>query len=290
MILSDVKMIARRVKSFYGRIPEAWRLLAGKKNKYIDLYADQAPNPQNILDLFEDEWASKFPSPYEHLKAGHVELFNDQRILWALEVIGDIKGNKILELGPLEGGHAYTLQKHGASVISIEANPRAFLKCLAVKQMLNLDQVEFLYGDFTKYLEGEVPIFDLCVACGVLYHMRNPVELIAQVAKCAPKMFMWTHYYDSEICKNNLGLKYNLKTSKINDHQGFKHTLYQHQYGFTGGKKFFGGPAAYSNWLSREDILEACKHFGFNRIDIAKEFDSPDHIHGPAFAFFASKY
>lgn len=288
MIQFQIKSLAKKIKFFCERVPEAIKTLSGSK-KHSDLYCDQAPHPQNILNLFENEWASKFPAPYNQLKAGQSELFNDPRLHWALGVAGDVKGKNILELGPLEGAHSYFLQKHGASVISIEANPRAYMKCLAVKQILNLDNVQFLYGDFTKYLAGDVPSFDLCVACGVLYHMRNPIELIAQVAKCSPKVFMWTHYYDPEICRKHPHLKRNLNEHVVAEHEGFTHTLFKHHYGPKSGKKFFGGPAAYSNWLTREDILDACRHFGFKQIQVSPEHDTPDHVNGPSFAFVASK-
>jgi hypothetical protein len=284
-----LRKAAKRLKLISNRSLEALRVLSGSKQSKMDCYSDKAPHPQNILDLFENEWASKFPIPYDQLKAGKIELFSDSRLEWALSLAGDITGKQVLELGPLEGGHSYMLQQHGASVIAIEANPRAYLKCLAVKQILNLDQVQFLYGDFTKYLDQKVPFFDLCVACGVLYHMRHPVELIAQISKCASKMFVWTHYYDNKICSKHPKLKNNLKTHVSADCQGFKHRLHKHNYGVTGGTKFFGGPAAYSNWLNREDILEACNYFGFKNIEICAEHDTLDHVHGPAFAFFASK-
>lgn len=288
MIQLQIKALAKRIKFFCERIPDVFNALSGNK-KHIDLYCEQAPHPQNILDLFENEWASKFPAPYDHLKAGKSELFNDSRLNWAFEVIGDVKDKTVLELGPLEGGHAYLLQKNGASVVSIEANPRAFLKCLAVKQLLNLDQVQFLYGDFTKYLSQSSPAFDLCVASGVLYHMCNPIELIAQIANCAPKIFIWTHYYDPTICQKHVSLKYNLKESIPYDYKGFKHTLYKHHYGPKNRKKFFGGPAVHSHWLTRKDILEGCQYFGFDHIEISKEHDTPNHINGPSFAFVASK-
>jgi Protein of unknown function (DUF1698) len=288
MLQFQIKSLAKGVKFFCERFPDALNNLAGNK-KHVDLYCDQAPHPQNILDLFENEWVGKLPPPYDHLAAGQSELFNDSRLNWALEVAGDIKGKNILELGPLEGAHSYLLQKHGASVVAIEANPRAYMKCLAVKQILNLDQVQFLYGDFIKYLNGRPPAFDFCIACGVLYHMRNPIELIAQIAKCAPSVFMWTHYYDPEICRKHPKLKYNVNERFEADHEGFKHTLFKHHYGPKSRKKFFGGPAPYSHWLTREDILEGCKYFGFNRIEISKEHDTPHHVNGPSFAFVASR-
>ena len=67
------------------------------------------------------------------------------------------------------------MQKAGASkVISVEANNREFLKCLIVKQMLDLKNVKFLFGDFNRYLEQQERRFDVVVASGVLYHMTNP--------------------------------------------------------------------------------------------------------------------
>lgn len=288
MVQFYLKSFAKQIKFFCDRIPDAINVLSGRQ-KNIDLYCDQAPHPQNILDLFKGEWVSKFPQPYDHLVAGKSELFDDSRLDWVIDLVGDIKGKNILELGPLEGGHAYTLQKYGASIISIEANPRAYLKCLAVKQVLNLDRVQFLYGDFAKYLNGKVPSFDLCVACGILYHMRNPMELIAKIAKCSPKIFMWTHYYDPVICRKHPALKNNINEQTSCDYEGFKHTLFKHRYGPKRTKKFFGGPAAYSQWLTREDILEGCKHFGFTNIQISKKHDTPHHVNGPSFAFLASK-
>lgn len=289
MIQFQLKSIAKKVKYFFERIPDAFDSLSGKK-KHMDLYCDQAPHPQNIVDLFQNEWVGKFPAPYGHLVAGKLELYNDSRINWALDVVGEIKGKKILELGPMEGAHSYLLQKHGAaSVIAIEGNPRAYMRCLAVKQILNLNRVEFLYGDFTKYLKGNPISFDLCLACGVLYHMQNPIELIANISKSSSKVFVWTHYYDPTICRMHSSLKYNLHEYFQSDYEGFKHTLFKHHYGPKSHKWFFGGPAPFSHWLTKEAILDGCKYFGLKHIEISKEHDEPHHVNGPAFAFVASK-
>jgi SAM-dependent methyltransferase len=80
----------------------------------------------------------------------------------------------VLELGPLEGGHSFMFERLGArEVIAIEANPRAYLKCLIIKELLDLRRVRFLCGDFLEYLRADGTDFDLVFASGVLYHMRN---------------------------------------------------------------------------------------------------------------------
>lgn len=288
MVHPYIKAVVTPLKNFYSRMSDARHALLGKRAKLIDLYSDQAPHPQNALDLFSNEWVSKLPAPYEHLRAGNAGLFSDPRLEWVINEAGSIKGKTVLELGPLEGAHAYMLQQKGASVVSIEANPRAYLKCLIIKEILDLHRVQFHYGDFTKYLTETERLYDFCVACGVLYHMRNPVELIAQVAKSASQVFIWTHYYDQAICHKHPKLQFQFRKHSAVGHEGFKHTLFRHDYGIQ-GKKFFGGPESFSNWLTREDILNACKHFGFKNIKISREHDTPHHVHGPAFAFLASK-
>src|SRR4051812_20493353 len=93
------------------------------------------PTNQNAIDLI-DGWVSQLP-PEVGVNAGHAVLFHDPRTVWALERLGSVAGQTVLELGPLEGGHTYMLHQGGARVLAIEANKRAYLKCLIVKELLD---------------------------------------------------------------------------------------------------------------------------------------------------------
>lgn len=113
----------------------------------LDSYVKNAPSDQNAIDIFPGEWASMFPPPFNTLKAGGIPLFQDSRVAWAFERLGGVVGQNVLELGPLEGGHSYMLELAGAaSVIAIEANTRAYLKCLVVKEIFNLCEPGFCAG------------------------------------------------------------------------------------------------------------------------------------------------
>src|SRR5215468_6458704 len=88
-----------------------------------------APSDQNALDLFAGEWSSQPPSDRRELKAGATPLFDDPRITWAVHRMTEmgltdgVRGRDVLELGPLEGGHTYVLDRLGAkSVTAVEAN------------------------------------------------------------------------------------------------------------------------------------------------------------------------
>lgn len=254
-------------------------------------YATGAPSAQNALDIFKDEWSSQLPPPIDNLRAGHAALFADGRIHWLLSEVGDLRGQDILELGPLEGGHSYMLdQSEAGSVTAIESNTHAYLKCLIVKELLGLQHVKFLCGDFIEYLKDPAcPQFDIGVASGVLYHMVNPVELISLLAKCCrTHLLIWTHYYDEAWAKaRNLQGKFPFTEQA--DYAGFSHSLVRQNYegealGWAG---FCGGSLHYSNWMYRNEIVACLEYFGFTRIQI--NFDHYDHPNGPAFTLLASR-
>lgn len=281
-----VQAIKKRTRKTSQRFKDAYNaLFLDKKVEYVV----KEPHFQNALDIFEGEWISNFPEPFHQLNAGKANLFADPRIEWAIEQLGGMENKKVLELGPLEGAHSYMLQKHGASSIAaIEANPRAYLRCLVVKQMMNLNRVDFMCGDFMEYMRKNSAHFDFCLASGVLYHMSNPVEMIALCAKRSSQLYLWTHYYDAAICKKNPTLSPLFPGQEKADYQGFKHTLNRYLYrSARSWNTFCGGPLSFSNWLTRQDIIDACRYFGFE--EIQTNFETPDHPHGPCFSLVASK-
>lgn len=256
----------------------------------LDSYIKSDPSLQNALDIFKGEWASTLPSPFSDLEAGSSELFNDARVSWLAEKIGGVADKSVLELGPLEGGHTYMFEKLGASeIVAIEANTRAFLKCLVVKELLGLRCAQFLCGDFTEFLRQEGSSFQICFASGVLYHMQNPVELIALLARrCSEHLFLWTHYYDASVILPSPPLATKFNGSKQGEYKGFKHTLYRQEYqsalNFSG---FCGGNAPTSCWMTQADIIRCLQYFGFEVV--ATEFDHRDHPNGPAVGLLAKR-
>ena len=86
------------------------------------------PSDQNALDLFAGEWSSSPPADRPELKAGATPLFDDPRIAWAhhrlmeMGVAGGFTGRDVLELGPLEGGHTYLIDRlNPTAVTAVEA-------------------------------------------------------------------------------------------------------------------------------------------------------------------------
>jgi hypothetical protein len=263
---------------------------AGARPHILTSYVRSAPSAQNALDIFTGEWASSMPTPYSHLRAGPLPLFADKRISQFIAEIGGITGKTVLELGPLEGGHSYMLDRaEPTQIISIEGNSRAYLKCLIVKELLGLPRVQFLCGDFMAYLHDTDRSFDVCVASGVLYHMQNPAELLALLAKhCTGDLFLWTHYFDRALIEAHSKTGHKYSATRGHTYLGFQHTLYVHEYQRALDRQSFcGGNAPTSCWMSKADILRGLEHFGFTNVRILGE--QPDHPNGPAFEVVAKR-
>jgi Protein of unknown function (DUF1698) len=283
-----MRRLARKIRNFLRRAAAGSAL----SNEVLGTYVAGAPVRQNLVDIFAGSWSSALPADEGALRAGSAVLFDDTRITWAVDALGGVAGKRVLELGPLEGGHSYMMQKLGAaSVLAIEANRLAFLKCLLVKELYHLDRCRFELGDFVEYLRqsqesGER--FDLCVACGVLYHMTDPVELLGLIAKASDRAILWTHYYAEAPIRNNPNTAKKFNASEAREVGGFKHTLYKQHYGEAlGWSGFCGGAKPYSYWLSYDDLLAGLRHVGFKRIEVS--FHTPDHQNGPAVCLACEK-
>jgi SAM-dependent methyltransferase len=255
-------------------------------DKILDQYVSDTPTEHSALAIFEGEWASQLPG---YLHGGPVPLFEDDRIKWLeSQCKGGFVGKKILELGPLEGGHTFMLSKAGAaSIISIEGNKKAFLKCLLTKELFGY-HAKFLLGDFTKYLKTTDERFEYLLASGVLYHMSDPISVLENMARVSNAIGIWTHYFDENIISANPSLerKFNFEPKQV-IRNGRSYSYFEQSYLEAlawGG--FCGGSAPTSNWMKKDDLLMVLKDLGYS---VTLGADSLDHPNGPCILLYAAK-
>ncbi len=250
----------------------------------FEKFVDRLPSAQNAVDIFKDRWASTIPSVGNHLQSGNAPHFTmDNRPYMAAQAFGDVMerldGFDILELGPLEGGHTYQLELLGAAVTAIEGNTEAFLKCLIVKELLNLKS-KFYLGDFVKYLESSSKTYDMIFASGVLYHMPDPATVIKLICERTDKCFVWMHYWTAGAEKNGLTKRVPNKLKFLD----MDLTYYNVDYGdTTSSGRFWGGLESYSSWMEKDEIELVFRRCGFTNFKIVEE--APDHPSGPCFSF-----
>ncbi|HTI67053.1 MAG TPA: DUF1698 domain-containing protein [Caulobacteraceae bacterium] len=242
----------------------------------------RAPSVQNAVDLFEGQWATDLSDVLPGIEAGPHRMFTDHRPRQAAERLGTagrIDGLSVLELGPLEGAHTWQLEQLGAAeVLGVEANATAFLKCLVVKEALGSARSRFMLGDFSEFLRGGGRRFDLIFASGVLYHMADPLDLVALICAASDRCFVWTHYYDPARCPD--------RTPHAASLGGYEAVYHRRPYDPKGGR-FWGGNRDIASWMDRDAILGAFRHFGLDRVEVIEE--APDHVNGPAFTFVARR-
>lgn len=252
-----------------------------------DVCVTDPPSAQAALDLIEG-WVSTFPQEFGvTVGRGDAMLFDDPRVRWVFQELRGVAGMDILELGPLEGGHTYMLDRAGAkSITSIEGNKRCFLKCLLTKEVTDLKSAKFLFGDFMPWLEQSTRRFDAIWASGVLYHMVDPIKFLKLLAARTDRIYLWTHFYPDgyapEVIEAPLA---KIETREIDGHD-IAHYLRSYM-GAEQNKVYCGGVYSASVWLQRSDILGILQREGFNRLQI--EFEAPLSATGASFALIARR-
>ena len=250
----------------------------------LNAYINEPPTTETPFRIFKGEWSSDVPS----FGLGLSKLFNDDRLKWIEHRCGGFAGKRILELGPLEGGHTFMMASRGAAhITSIESNIRAYLKCLIVKDTLNFD-AKFLLGDFRLFLSKCRNVYDFVLASGVLYHMTDPISLLADIARVTTSMGIWTHYYDRKVILDRDDLREKFAEDPARWHVGGRDiTMYRQSYlkalELAG---FCGGSVPISYWLTKDSLLGYLEDLGL-KVEIGG--DELDHPNGPCILLYASR-
>ena len=162
------------------------------------------------------------------------------------------------------------------------------MKCQCIREIFGLKSVRFVLGDCLEYLNGNDAKFDIVIACGILYHLVEPMTLLSRVAERTDRLFLWTHYFDEELLEDRpeFGQRFSAVQEGTHDSLKFDYAI-QHYGGGKSWNGFCGGTQAESVWLTRESIIAALRHFGFETILVG--FDEMAHSNGPSFAITATK-
>jgi hypothetical protein len=260
---------------------------ARAEDRTFDQYVNLTPSLQNAIDLVPG-WSTSLPPQYG-VTAGALATYADARIAWAIECFGSLHDRDVLELGPLEAGHTAMLEWAGARVDAIEANQRAFMRCLIAKEILRLQHSRFWLGDFVKWLETTDKNYDLIVASGVLYHLADPLRLLELIAQHTSAVYLWTHVVSEEAMPPGDKRRSVMSTVR-EDHafHGVTVRAYRRTYlNAPALPAFCGGMCDEHRWLEKDDLLLALRALGFD--DIRTTHYEPDHQFGPAISIFARK-
>ena len=222
-----------------------------------------------------DKWHCKFPLEKLSIENYLESVMTPEPRIEQLAKRINLEGIRILELGCLEGAHSLMLQTLGAKeIVAIEGRKENFLKSLIVKNAFNLDKCKFLYGDVSKTLGSFFGHFDLCLALGIFYHLKDPISIIYRIGEITDRLFAWTHFSTRDYPQGNLiKIKYNGK-------------VYRGKYVSENAEDYLSGLHKDSFWIFEDDLLSLIYDAGFKETEVIQK---EDHEHGPAITFLAQK-
>ena len=148
-----------------------------KMDQIRHAFCKRPPSGQTSVDIFRGLWKSAFPAE-SGIEAGEAKSFEDARVSWVANKMGGMHSRSVLELGPFEAYNTWQFSQLGSRPITaVEGSNINYLKCLVAKEVLGI-RAAFLHGDIGGFLDSTSEKYDLCWACGVLYHQTSPLGLL----------------------------------------------------------------------------------------------------------------
>ena len=191
----------------------------------------------------------------------HRTIYGEDERLKYIAYFLDVRDQRVLEIGPLEGHHSVILEKMGVREnIAVESRADNLKKCRRIKEKYHLDHTQFLQYDLESLYKGEcVPAFtgsfDLVFCLGVLYHVPDPGRALAWMRSQSNTLFLGTNYIEG-----------NSSQAKGYSHGG---KSYQADEWIEGGiDDPISGMSPISTMLCEKDLLFLMQDVGYSRISV----------------------
>jgi SAM-dependent methyltransferase len=131
----------------------------------------------------------------------------------------DLKGKRVLEIGPASGFLTFYMESQGAEVVSVELSPdltwdivpdaRIDTEAYNLEVRENIDYVRNAYWFAHRHFESKAKVhygdiynlppelgdFDLAVICAVLLHVRDPLRVVEGCARLAKDLVITDMHY-----------------------------------------------------------------------------------------------
>jgi 2-polyprenyl-3-methyl-5-hydroxy-6-metoxy-1,4-benzoquinol methylase len=95
---------------------------------------------------------------------------------------GAFAGKRVLDVGCLEGYFSAECALQGADVVGIDGKTLNIRKCEFVRSVLGVPNVRFIRDDAMRVTRKKYGPFDVVLALGLLYHLRDPFTFLANMA------------------------------------------------------------------------------------------------------------
>jgi SAM-dependent methyltransferase len=235
------------------------------------MFSDSKAVPSEYLKAeFEKRgpWQTKFVIDGE-VYGGHRFVAEDARIAQFLEAFPEAR--TILDLGALEGGHAFAFANllPDARIVAIEGRPANIERAHFIKSVTGAENVHLLCENIEELSFESLGRFDAIFCCGILYHLPKPWELLEKLSTISSQLFLWTHYAR--------------ETEVTLSRHGYRGREYKEQ----GLEDPYSGLSPSSFWPTLKSLHEMLEHARFSSVRIIK--DDPSCPPGPAVILTATQ-
>jgi SAM-dependent methyltransferase len=197
-------------------------------------------------------WITSFEVEGRHY-GGSFSYAGDHRLA---DFAAAFPSGSVLELGSLEGGHTVELVRRGYNVTAIEGRKQNARRARWVIQLLGLE-ARVRVADLERIPIATLGRFDAVFCSGLLYHLPEPWNLVAQLPATAPGLFLSTHYAEKAEVEID----------------GFLGRWYEEG----GAKEPLSGLSRRSFWLTREALLGLLRGF-YRSVSVVRDVE---HENGP---------
>jgi len=233
-----------KLKAWTGREPTAWNIV---ESRLVAVYSESASDPLAAEFAARGEWVTRYRINGS-LYGGYFLAADDPRLTAFLKRCPN--PGRVLELGCLEGGHSFALDRTAEHVIAIDARDANLEHARWVQQILDVTNVSFHRGNLETHDLANWGLFDQIFNAGVLYHLPRPWELLRRLSAVGREMFLCTHLAPRAEVEQN----------------GYRGIFFAEREGPKSGM------SGRSFWLVREDLLRMLADCGFGDVEIINEF------------------
>ncbi len=111
---------------------------------------------------------------------------------------GSVRGDRVVDLGSLEGGFTLAFAALGADAVGIEVRDVSVARAELAQVLLGETKATFVCADLVDELERQPPA-DAVLATGILYHFADPLDVLRRIRTLNPAVLLLdTHVASDE--------------------------------------------------------------------------------------------
>jgi len=246
------------------------------ETKFVDSLDDDDLSRLNALLPWHaftvDAHGRRFGSTAWEGKRDRPETIPDRRVLLLHERIC-LSDQHVLEIGCFEGIHTIALSDYAQKVTAIDARIENVVKTIVRCAMFGHHPTVFKYNVEDRPLKVELLQCDVAFHVGVLYHLKDPVEHLLDLASVTKKaVLLDTHYaLDDEATE-----QYEVRGTV------FRYKKYREG----GCADPFSEVYDHAKWLRLDDIITLLRQVGLGNIDVV---ETREERNGPRVLLIATK-